>query len=146
ERIASSDPDPEARREALWRAAELYAESGRIGESAAAYARYVEHHPQPVAVAIEARQRLVELAEQSGDHAARMRWLADIVSADAAAGSDRTERTRYLAAKAQLAIAQPARDAFAAVRLVAPLPDSLRLKQSRMEAALEAYGKAADYG
>jgi hypothetical protein len=75
-----------------------------------------------------------------------MRWLEDIVVADAGAGAERTDRTRYLAAKAQLELAEPARRAFEAARLVIPLQDSLGIKRERMEVALQAYGKAADYG
>ena len=75
-----------------------------------------------------------------------MRWMRDLVAADAAAGRERTDRTRYLAAKAQLELAQPARDAFLGTRLVAPLDKSLAAKQKRMQEALTAYRDAADYG
>jgi hypothetical protein len=68
------------------------------------------------------------------------------VRADAGAGSERTDRTRYLAAKASLALAEPAQSRFMAVALTQPLADSLALKKQRMEAVLAAYGKAADYG
>jgi hypothetical protein len=61
------------------------------------------------------------------------------------AGS-RTDRTRYLAAKAQLELAAPTRDAFLGTRLVVPLDKSLEAKQARMQEALAEYGKAADYG
>lgn len=146
EGLANGEGPSDERREALWRAAELYAEGGDPGRAAAAYARYIDRHPSPVPAAIEARQRLVELAASRGDEADQRRWLAAIVSADAAAGAERTERTRLLAARAQLALAAPLRDAFSAVRLVAPLERNLAVKQERMERALEAYGKAADYG
>ena len=146
ERIAAGDGAPEVRREALWQAAELYAEAGQDTAAAVAYARYVERYPQPIAEAVEVRQELVELAERAGDYPARMRWLAAIVAADASAGEARTERTRFLAAQATLEIAAPSRDAFNAVRLVIPLQDSLALKRERMERALSAYGAAADYG
>ncbi len=88
----------------------------------------------------------MQLSERGNDHNARMRWLKEIVDTDARAGAERTDRTKYLAAKSQLELAAPTGDAFRAVRLVAPLPDSLKLKRDRMEVALAAYGKAADYG
>jgi hypothetical protein len=72
--------------------------------------------------------------------------MRDIVAADAAAGGERTDRTRYLAAKSQLELATPTRDAFLGTRLVVPLDKSMTAKQTRMEEALAAYGKAADYG
>jgi len=146
ERVADGDGGDDVRRDALWRAAELYAESGDALGASAAFARYVERYPSPIAAAVEARLRLAELAASRGDRAEELRWLASIVEADASAGSERTERTRLVAARAQLTLAEPLRDQFRAVRLVAPLERNLALKRERMERALEAYGKAADYG
>jgi TolA-binding protein len=146
ERIANGDGTPEVKREALWRSAELYAGSGQSVQAAAVYGRFVERYPRPVQEAVEARQKLVEIAQSNGNQAERSRWLKDIVTADAAAGAERTDRTRYLAAKAQLVLAQPARDAFMGTRLVIPLEKSLAAKQARMKEALAEYGKAADYG
>ena len=146
ERIAAGDDTPEVRREALWQAGELYAEAGQDTVAAATYARYVERYPNPIGEAIEVQQKLVELAERTGDYPARMGWLAAIVAADGSAGDSRTERTRYLAAHAALELGAPSRDAFNAVRLVIPLQDSLTLKKERMENALSAYGVAANYG
>jgi tetratricopeptide (TPR) repeat protein len=144
ERIADGAGSADEKREALWRAAELYAKSGQSPAAAGAYARFVERYPRPAAQAVEARQKLVDLAGANSDE--RTRWMKDIVAADAAAGAERTDRTRYLAARAQLELAQPARDAFRATRLVAPLDKSLKSKQSRMQEALAGYRKAADYG
>ncbi len=146
ERIADSGDSEDVRKEALWRAAELYAESGQTVAAAGAYERYVARYPRPAAEAIEARQRLIELARDANDHAARQRWLRDLVAADAAAGAERTDRTRYLAAHAALELAAPARDAFRGTRLVIPLDASLKAKRARMEEALAAYTQAADYG
>ncbi|HEX6999201.1 MAG TPA: tetratricopeptide repeat protein [Gammaproteobacteria bacterium] len=146
ERIADGDGPPEVKQEALWRAADLYAQTGQTALAASAFERYVQRYPSPVGPAMEARQRLVELATAQGDYAARSRWLRALVEADAAAGPERTDRTRYLAAKAQLALAEAPRDAFRGVRLVVPLDRSLQAKRTQMEQALAAYGKAADYG
>jgi hypothetical protein len=146
ERIAESDGSEDVKKEALWRAAELYETAAQNPAAIAALTRYVERYPSPVATSIEARQRLVVLAEASGDVRARTQWMQSIVDADARAGSERTDRTRYLAAYAQLTLAQPTRDAFRGARLVAPLQDSLKIKRERMELALAAYTKAADYG
>src|SRR5690606_2347502 len=136
ERIADGDADVAVRREASWRAAELWAESGDTARAALAFARYVERHPTPASAAIAARQRLAELARMRSDGVEEMRWLAEIVAADAAAGAERTERTQSLAAHAQLRLAEPQRDAFLGVRLVAPLDRSLARKRELMEAAL----------
>ncbi len=146
ERIAAQDPDPDVRREALLNAAELYSESGNTSRAALVYGQFVEQFPTPVAASMEIRSRLAQIAADEGDAATQAHWLREIVTADAMAGEERSARTRYLAANAQLFLAEPVRDAFLAVRLVAPLADSLRLKRTRMEQALTAYTSAADYG
>ena len=146
ERIANSSADPDVQREALWRAGELYENTGQVAAASSAYADFVGRFPIPVAQSIEARQKLADFATTLGDPGARESWLADIVAADAAAGPDRTDRTRFLAAHAQLELAEPRRNAFRATRLVMPLQDSLAAKRARMEEALAAYGSAADYG
>jgi len=146
ERIADGQDSDEIRKTALWQAAELYGEGGQLERAAATLARYVDRYPRPVPIAVEAMQQLVEIAAQTGDYPARTRWYEAIVTADGQAGQERTDRTRYLAAHAALELAMPARDAFAAVRLVIPLQDSLAQKKERMEAALAAFGRAVDYG
>jgi len=91
------------------------------------------------------RLRLADLALAAGDARDRRDWLAAIIEADAVAGSQRSLRTRTLAATATLELAEPKREAFNAVRLKAPLADSLKAKKSLMESALSAYNKAAGY-
>jgi tetratricopeptide (TPR) repeat protein len=146
ERIANgAGPDSE-KREALWRSAELYEKTGQSAAAATAYGHFVERYPRPVPEAVEARQKLVDLAGKSGNQAERTRWMQDLVTADAMAGAERSDRTRYLAAKSQLELARPARDAFLGTRLVIPLDKSLAAKRTRMEDALAGYRKAADYG
>jgi tetratricopeptide (TPR) repeat protein len=145
ERIADGDGPVEVKREALWRSAELYETTGQTVQAASAFGRFVERYPSPVAEAVEARQKLIDLSDAAGNHAERLRWMRDLVAADAMAGAERTDRTRYLAAKSQLELAAPTRDAFLGTRLVVPLDRSLAAKQQRMEEALAAYGKAADY-
>lgn len=146
EQIAVTGDTFEVRQEALWRAGELYQSAADVGAATAVLARYVEQYPDPFSQAIEARQQLVGLAESAGDDRERTRWLESLVDADARAGTERTDRSRYLAAHASLTLAEPARRSFESVRLVAPLDESLRRKRERMEVALEAYTKAAEYG
>ncbi len=136
---------PDVHREALWQAAELYRKGGQTAAAERVYETIVRRFPQPFPQAMEARSQLADLARDRGDGEARRRWLSDIVAADAAADAARTDRSRYLAAHAALELAAPLRDAFLAARLTAPLPKSLNVKKDRMELALSAYGKAADY-
>ena len=107
--------------------------------------RLVAEYPTPVPDAIEVRERLAQMAAKSGDTAREQQWLREIVHADAQAGPARTDRTRYLAATAQLKLAEPLRDSFRAIHLVAPLKKSLVAKRQSMEAALAAYKAASEY-
>ena len=147
ERIADSPASDDAvRREALWRAAELYRSAGASGREERALEQFVERYPRPVAESIEARARLLALAEAGEDEALRRERLEAIVHADETAGSERSDRTRYLAATASLALAEPAYRRFMALGITQPLAASLKRKKARMEEVLAAYGKAADYG
>jgi tetratricopeptide (TPR) repeat protein len=147
ERVAARDAeDTEVRRTAEWQAAELYAAAGDPASARRAYADYVQRFPSPVDVAIEARQQLAELAAAAGDTAAREHWLEELVATDAAAGSARSDRSRFLAAQASLELARPLDQAARAVALVIPLDRSLARKKTAMEESLSAYSRAAGYG
>lgn len=135
----------QARREALWQAAELY-RAGNDAREAAVLESIVERYPHPIAESMEARVRLLELAEARGDARARVALLEEMIRIDAGAGAERSDRTRYLAAKAALELAEPVHRRFLATRITQPLADSVKLKKERMEAVLAAFGRAADYG
>jgi cellulose synthase operon protein C len=146
EQIAASPTEPKAvQREALIQSADLYAKAGNTPKAANMLEKFVETNPSPLADAEEARQHLAEYAQRSGNVARRDYWYHEIIRADEQAGTQRTDRTHYLAAKAQLALAQPARDAFREVRLTAPLKKSLIVKRSALETAVDGYKRAADY-
>ncbi|HLW23217.1 MAG TPA: tetratricopeptide repeat protein [Steroidobacteraceae bacterium] len=146
ERIAASPGESlEIQREATVQAAALYGKAGQTERARTMLEAFVKRFPQPLDPAMEARHKLAELAEKSGDSAARDRWLREIIATDRAAGAARTDRSKALAARATLALAAPAREAFMRIKLVAPLKKSLAEKRKAMESALKAYEQAADY-
>jgi len=146
ERIAANPAEDHAvQREALLQSADLYAKADNSGKAVGMLEKFVAANPSPLADAEEARQRLADYAAKGGDIARRNHWYEEIIHADAQPGAQRTDRTHYLAAKAQLALAQPARDAFRAVRLTAPLKKSLLVKRQALETAVDGYKLAADY-
>lgn len=147
ERIAQlPGEEPAVVREALARAADLYAEAGNGARSVLLLEQLVQKYPTPLADAVELRWRLAEAARGSGNTQRQAYWRNEIVRADATAGAERTDRTRYLAAHARLAQVEPVRDAFRAVRLTAPLKTSLARKRKALEEALAAYRQVAAYG
>jgi len=106
----------------------------------------VARYPDPLPESIEARYRLLEIAEVQGNNAEVAARLRDIIDADARAGEQRTDRTRYLAAKASVRLAEPLRERFEVVKLTQPLAESMKQKRSLMEDVIEAYTGAAEYG
>ena len=146
ERIASAPgEDPAVAREATMRAADLYEKSGNLERTTAMLEQFVQRYPTPLADSMEARARLAALATKSNNVSRRDYWRNEIIKADAAAGAQRTDRTRSLAAEAQLALAEPARDAFRAIKLTAPLKKSLAAKKEAMERALAGYKSVLAY-
>ncbi len=147
ERIAVAEASTDdVRREALWKAAELYEQSGTTSNEQRVLGNIIERYPNPLSESIEARYRLLKIAEQSGNEQERFARLEDLVRVDATAGSQRTDRTRYLAAVASLELAEPVRRRFEVVKLTQPLAESMKLKRSLMEEVLAVYTNAADYG
>ena len=71
--------------------------------------------------------------------------MQDIVRADAQAGSERSDRSRYLAATASLELIQPLQRSYHNTRLTVPLKTSLRKKKKLMQQSIDAYSKAMKY-
>jgi cellulose synthase operon protein C len=146
ERIAAAPGQtPALRLEALSLAADQYEKSGNTGKTVATLEQLVKDFPTPVAERIETRQKLADYAAKTSDRERVTYWQREIVKADGAAGAARTERTKYLAARASLALAEPERDIFRGLKLGAPLSKSLPQKRKALDTALGAYRQAAAY-
>lgn len=144
--MAKNDADPDARRQSLYLSAELYQKSGRLNDAAARYADYVKLYPRPFAAATEARYQLLQIAEKQGDDKARRNWLNQLIDADAKAGADRSDRSRYLAAYASAQFAGEAFNRFERIKLTLPIKNSLAAKKKALDETLSAYKKVLDYG
>ncbi len=145
ERIGRNNPDATLRKDALWQAAELYAEAQRPAQSTDMYTLYINAFPQPWEPAIEARHRIAEQIRSTGKTDDYHRWLSEIISADRKAGSGRTDRTRFLAAQAQLTLARVQYARYQAIKLRLPLKKSLATKKRLMQETLQQFEQAAAY-
>jgi len=145
ERIAATQTDPTLRREATWTSATLYQQAGREQQAIAAYIRFVKKYPHPVEQAIEARYQLVQLFQKTRTHGKVRYWQQQIVDSDRAAGSARSDRTRFLAAHARLALVETDLEAYKSVRLKEPLKKNLLRKKKYMQASIKGYNEAAAY-
>jgi len=72
--------------------------------------------------------------------------LEEIVSVEAGAGSERTGRTRTLAARSALVLAEQLYGDFVVVKLRQPFETSLQDKKQRMNNTIAALGRLVDYG
>ena len=145
ERIAAEASDPELSREALLTAGELYDEVNVLVDAIRVYERYVTEYPRPLDIAMETRTRLADIFKGELDYVRYHEQLNEIIAADRDAGAERTDRSRYLAARAALVIAEQSYDQFAAVKLVQPFEESLEAKQQRMDLAMEAFESLVAY-
>ena len=145
ERIAAEATDPELGREALLTAGELYDEVHAMDDAIRVYEKYVTEHPRPLDYAIETRNRLTEIFKERMDYQRYYAELDAIVAVDREAGPDRTDRSRYLAAKAALVLAEQTFEQFARLDLVQPFEESLAQKQARMDTAMQAFEVLVDY-
>jgi TolA-binding protein len=144
-RIADESADPELAREALLVAADLYKDVGNNKRELAVYERYVAEYPSPVDVALESRTRMAEIYLEGGGLGRYHEELRTIVATDATAGEERSARTRYLAARAALVLAELIYQHFAALDLLQPFEQSLAEKQARMDTAMAALEGLVNY-
>jgi tetratricopeptide (TPR) repeat protein len=145
DRIASESADPALRGEALLVAGDLYEQSNAADRALDVYVRYVTEFPRPVETAAETRFRIAEIHKASRDMPRYHQELEEIVRVDATSGAERTGRTRTLAARSALVLAELLYEEFLAIKLTQPFEISLQEKKLRMDAAIEALGRLVDY-
>jgi len=145
ERLASESTDEKVRRESLLVAGDLYQQSNTKDKALDAYRRYVTEFPKPLETALETRSKIAEIYKASHDNSLYQKELTEIVRIDAGGGPERTGRTRTLAARSALVLAEQLYQAFVAVKLRQPFEISLKEKQQRMDATIKAMGGLVDY-
>jgi len=145
ERLASESQDEAVRRESLVVAGDLYQQSNAPDRALQVYGRYVEEYPHPVEAALETHFKISEIHKAANDVPSYQTKLAEIVRIDAGAGSERTARTRTIAGRSALVLAEQVYERFTVVKLRQPFEESLQEKKLRMDAAIEAMDGLAAY-
>jgi tetratricopeptide (TPR) repeat protein len=146
DRISSQSDDPALRSEALLVAGDLYQQTNSRDRALAAYTRYVNEFPQPVETALETRFKIAEMYKAAHDESPYHHELEEIVRIDGAAGAERTNRTRTIAARSALVLAEQVYGDFVVVKLRQPFETSLQEKQKHMDAAIDALNRLVEYG
>jgi hypothetical protein len=126
-------------------AGELHEQAKNTDRALDVYSRYVEQFPAPVETAVETRSKIAEICKARHDDQGYRGALEAIVRADKEAGAERTDRTRNLAARGALVLAEPRFERFAALRLTQPFERSLQDKRQEMDAALTTFSNLVAY-
>src|SRR5690349_8127340 len=145
ERLASESTDENVRRESLLVAGDLYQKSNASDKALIAYGNYVSQFPKPIEAAVETHFKMAEIHKGAHDDSHYQKELAEIVRIDGAAGPERTGRTRTLAGRSALVLAEQLYQACVAVKLRQPFETSLKEKKSRMDATVKAMSGLVDY-
>lgn len=141
-----SSNDPAVKRQSLAMGAELYEKSGNKSMAIEQYQRYANEYPRPVAEAMEAEFHLAQLYGEVQDTKKRQYWLQRMIDANASAGAQENDRTKYLAASAANEMADAPYKDFASTPLTLPLKQSLQRKRTALERALKAQEAVLAYG
>jgi hypothetical protein len=126
-------------------AGDLYQKSNADDKALIAYGRYVAEFPKPLEAAVETHFKMSEIHKGAHNEALYEKELAEIVRIDGAAGPERTGRTRTLAARSALVLAEQLYQSFVAVKLRQPFEASLKDKKQRMDATIKAMSGLVDY-
>jgi tetratricopeptide (TPR) repeat protein len=144
ERMVTETQDDEVKREALLTAAELHEKAGDKARSLLVYRRYVDHFPHPVEANLETRNKIAESLRKN-ERENYMAELKQIIAIDAGAGAERTPRTRYLAGKCALVLAEETFGQFTGIKLVEPFKVNLDRKKGLMKIVTQQFSKLLDY-
>jgi cellulose synthase operon protein C len=145
ERLASESTDETVRKESLLVAGDLYQQSNANDKALEAYGRYVTEFPKPLEAAVETHFKMAEIHKGAHDDVLYQKELTEIVRSDAAGGSERTGRTRTLAGRSALVLAEQLYQACVDVKLRQPFEASLKEKKQRMDATINAMSGLVNY-
>ena len=143
--VSASTQSPSRKKDLMWGAAELYQKAGKKTEAIAIYKAYVKSYPVPLERSIELRFRIAEFYREKSNTKQLHVWLNEIVKADAKGKSQRSPRSKYLAATASIELTKPIQRSFESVKLTVPLKKSLKKKKKLMQKSISAYTKAIKY-
>lgn len=142
--VATTSGDPEQQRQAQYLAAELFLKDGDKPRAFREFTRYTNTFSKPYDVHMAALDIQDTLLEEQG--ALRNLVWQKKVDIHAQARGKATERMNYLAAEAQLGLADIDRNEFDSIRLTQPLKQSLKAKQDSLKGTIAGYKQVLDYG
>lgn len=145
-RLNANDPDPQIKREALFTAATLAEKQKDIHASIKYFKDYAHAYSQPFDALMEARYHLAKNYLTLKDEEKHIYWLRRIIEGNQEAGSQSSERSRWLAAWAHLHYGDYYTRQFQKVKLRHPLGETLAVKNEQFELALKSYEMSSSFG
>lgn len=131
---------------ALFQSAEYFEKAGDLDNALAMYKRYAHDYKKPFNPAIEAHHKLDQIYLTKSETTKRLFWLNKIVWLHLGAKKDKTDRSKYLAAKAAYELGENERIKYERVKITLPLAKSIDKKNKLMKAALERYTQSVQIG
>ncbi|MCO7223236.1 tetratricopeptide repeat protein [Pleionea sp. CnH1-48] len=144
-KLSKADKDPEARRTALFVAAEMFEKNKNYDTAIDLFKRYARTYEQPFVVRMEARYKLAFLYGKTKQASKKLFWLRRIIDGDKKGGEQRNDRSRWLAAWANIQYGDYFASEYRKLKLRAPLAKSLPKKNKMLKDATRRYEMAADY-
>ncbi len=141
-----NDPDAAVRQEALFLAADLYHKDKNYETAIKHYKAYAHQYEQPFDNRMEARFHLAELYEAIDDKTRHLYWLRRVIDGDKKGGDQRTDRSRWLGAWANVKYGDYFSWEFNRRKLRQPLEVSLPKKNKTLKDATTRYEMAVEYG
>jgi len=133
------------RRLLYYQIAELYEKAAKRWKAIEAYQTYLAKYPRPFAIAMETRQKVIEIYGYLNQAKKQREWQEKLIAAEKSAGKSRSARSRYLASKASVSLADRAYLHYSWVTLKAPFKKNLKLKKTRMKKAVNAFASVLRY-
>lgn len=146
QKIWQQKGDKDTQRIALFQSAEYFEKANDLTNALAMYKRYAHDYKRPFNPALEAHHKLDQIYLNMGEDTKRLFWLNKIVWLHLGAKKDKTDRSKFLAAKASYELAENERIKYEKVKITLPLAKSIDKKNKRMKAALERYTQAVQIG
>ena len=146
QKIWQQKGDKDQQRIALFQSAEYFEKANDLDNALAMYKRYAHDYKRPFNPAIEAHHKLDQIYLSQNETTKRLFWLNKIVWLHLGAKQDKTDRSKYLAAKAAYELAENERIKYDRVNITLPLAVSINKKNALMQAALERYTQAVQIG
>lgn len=140
-----NDGDTEIQREALFVAATLYEKIEQYDTAISNFKLYANRYEQPFDTRMEARFHLAGLYEKQNDMSRHLYWLRRVIDGDKKSGRQRTDRSRWLGAWANVKYGDYFAWEYQRRKLRLPLKSSLHKKNQKLKEATSRYQQAADY-